>query len=133
MMSNEKHLPSALTNKEIVSEKGKLLLINENKSNNFDVKSNKQIEEMAKIICPCIYNHNDCESCGLYDEGCLPFNIAKELDNRGYRKQSEIVRCEDCQNSEVCPDTLLWCNELERLTPPKGFCHCGAKMKGGEE
>lgn len=52
----------------------------------------EQIEEMAKIICPCIYDHNDCESCDLYDEGCLPFNIAKELYNEGCRKQPADVK-----------------------------------------
>ena len=51
----------------------------------------KQIEEMAKKICPCIYNHNDCESCDLYEhESCLPFNIARELTDNGYRKADEV-------------------------------------------
>lgn len=47
----------------------------------------KQIEEMARAICPCIYGHYGCESCDLYDnECCLPFNIARALEDKGYRK-----------------------------------------------
>ena len=52
----------------------------------------KQIEDMARKICPCIYNHNDCESCDLYEhESCLPFNIARELADNNYRKASEVA------------------------------------------
>lgn len=41
----------------------------------------------------------------------------------------EVVRCEDCKESEICPDTLLWCNQFERLVPTKGFCHCGERKE----
>ncbi len=41
----------------------------------------------------------------------------------------EVVRCKDCKESEICPDTLLWCNQWERLVPPKGFCHCGERRE----
>ena len=50
----------------------------------------KQIEEMAITICPNIYGHYGCDDCDLYDnECCLPFNIARSLTDKGYRKQSE--------------------------------------------
>lgn len=42
----EENIPSALTNEEKVSEK---LLINENKSNNFDVKSNEELFKQALV------------------------------------------------------------------------------------
>ena len=44
----------------------------------------------------------------------------------------EVVRCKDCKESEVCPDTLLWCNQWDMLVPPKGFCHCGERSENGE-
>lgn len=44
----------------------------------------------------------------------------------------EVVRCRDCKESEVCPDTLLWCNQFERLVPPMGFCHCGERSENGK-
>ena len=57
------------------------------------MSGDKQIEEMARKICPCIYDHNDCESCDLYEhESCLPFNIARELADNNYRKASEVAR-----------------------------------------
>lgn len=43
----------------------------------------------------------------------------------------EVVRCKDCKESEICPDTLLWCNQFERLVPPNGFCHCGERKDDG--
>lgn len=94
----------------------------------------EQIEEMAKDLCKCLVE----EFGGYSQEFVLDAKAtAEKLYNAGYRKQSEntveVVRCEECQESEVCPDTLLWCNEHERLVPPKGFCHCGAKMKGGDK
>ena len=55
--------------------------------------SNKQIEEMARKICPCVYDYNDCKSCDLYEhESCLPFNIARELTGNNYCKASELIR-----------------------------------------
>lgn len=44
---------------------------------------------------------------------------------------AKIVRCMDCQHSEVCPDTLLWCNKHERLTDKREFCSRGKER--GEE
>ena len=45
----EENIPCALTNEEKVSEKDKLLLINEDKSNNFEVKSNEELFKQALI------------------------------------------------------------------------------------
>ena len=45
----------------------------------------------------------------------------------------KVVRCKDCKECEICPDTLLWCNQFERLVPPMGFCHCGTSKERGRE
>ena len=141
-------------------EGGELLLINENKSNNFDVKSNEklfkqalvegvnrridktieeakkieQIEEMAKVIAKVQYL------------GGLEEKVANDLYNAGYRKQSEgewidryngkyanaIYEC------SICKEKALWKVGINELGSPKitqslsPFCpNCGAKMKGG--
>lgn len=44
----------------------------------------------------------------------------------------EVVRCKDCKQCEVCADALLWCNQIERLVPPMGYCHCGERSEGNE-
>jgi hypothetical protein len=77
-------------------EKQNELLINESKSNNFSVKSNKQIEEMAKYIC------NACEMGNGFGSGCCEGNdyikcgisieTAQAIYNAGYRKASEVAR-----------------------------------------
>lgn len=90
----------------------------------------EQIEQLENDI-------TECYGCDPMYYGTDGNFLAKGLVEMGWRKQSEntveVVRCAECQESEVCPDTLLWCNEWDRLVPPKGFCHCGAKMKGGAE
>ena len=45
----EENIPPTLTNEGKVSEKDKLLLINEDKSNNFDVKSNEELFKQALV------------------------------------------------------------------------------------
>lgn len=45
----EENISCALTNEEKISENGKLLLITENKSNNFDVKSNEELFKQALV------------------------------------------------------------------------------------
>lgn len=72
-------------------EELELLLINENKSNNFDVKSNKQIEEMAEC-CPYFWNGActvDAANPTDCDLMCEMFGFMTSLANAGYRKQSE--------------------------------------------
>ena len=64
----------------------------ENKSNNFEDKSNKQIEEMAKTSCLC-YANGICECdekpCDLE---CGEPKVMERLYNAGYRKASEVAR-----------------------------------------
>ncbi len=104
------------TDKYVVEEEAELL-INENKSNNFDVKSNnelfkqalveginrridrdieeakkiEQIEKMAKH-CPCYFGEKCCIDGELperCDMLCQFGTYAEILYNAGYRKQSE--------------------------------------------
>lgn len=115
----EENIPSSLTNEEKVSEKDKLLLINEDKSNNFDFKSNEelfkqalveglnrhfdktieeakkieQIEEMIEIVKPFVSGlacEEESGSCELTDcRNCNARDLSNKLYNAGYRKQSE--------------------------------------------
>ena len=99
----------------------------------------KQIEEMAKILL------KDCEGacteCAYYEKyagvTCIPFRMANELYNAGYRKQSEgeweqrtdivgFVRCSVCKDCNVADD---WLDGKKWKYCPQ----CGAKMKGGAE
>ena len=69
-----------------------------------------------------------CKGAGLITvddwltKGMTNEQIAKEKEE-ALVDIVEVVRCKDCKESEVCPDTLLWCNQIEHLVPPKGFCH----------
>jgi hypothetical protein len=51
----------------------------------------KQIEEMAKVICG---NNRDCKTCvhnsSIKECGCIFY--ANRLYEQGYRKQSEVVK-----------------------------------------
>ena len=67
-------------------EKQNELLINESKSNNLSVNSNKQIDEMADILCDA-KGHN----CNGGDD-CRCVKQAKALYNAGYRKSSDVAR-----------------------------------------
>ena len=69
----------------------------ENKSNNFEDKSNKQIEQMAKVIGDADQRcyEMDCDDCPLHDTElglCKEKFNATELYNAGYRKASEVAR-----------------------------------------
>ena len=61
---------------------------------------NKQIEEMAKLLC--IVMRGDCDACYLDDcPTCPPKREAERLYNAGYRKQSE--GCDFCkEGNEKC-------------------------------
>lgn len=158
----EENIPCALTNEEKVSENGKLLLITENKSNNFDVKSNEelfkqalveglnrrfdreieeakkieQIEEMAKILCGM---KNGCDGCMWDKVHCNERNYAEEIYNSGYRKQSEGEWIKHCNTYEcsVCKEELFieYAEDYDAIADWNlHFCpNCGAKMTRKED
>lgn len=102
----------------IIADKPRLLLINENKSNNFDVKSNeelfkqalvegvnrhidktidkeKQIEEIAKYLCKSYSPY--CSMC----PDCYAEEEATALYNAGYRKHTDRFLAKE--NGEIIP------------------------------
>ena len=48
----------------------------------------KQIEEMAKLLCGAT---NGCDDCMFNKVNCYEHKDAEELYNAGYRKQSEVA------------------------------------------
>lgn len=132
--------------KDCVVEEEALLLINENKSNNFDVKSNNEIGGLAKLISKtlCIEcGQKPCEECKWYDENvertdCTDCLIAEHLYNAGYRKQSEgewKIAVDPVEAIFICSECGYFYIEADPEAEPEyKFCpNCGAKMKGGEE
>ena len=82
----------------------------------------KQIEEMAKII--------DKYGRGLVDYECR--ELAEALYNAEYRKQSEVVRCKDCEHFYQVGDVRICRHWNYHSTKDDAYCSC-AKMKGGTE
>lgn len=117
------------------------LLINDDKSNNFEVKSNNEIEVMIE----CLNNRINVERNSHFGKGRITISLieAEDVLNalKGYRKQSEgewiittpivmrvwdsdCITCSVCGGKSVC---LLEDNKLK-------YCpHCGARMRGGAE
>lgn len=112
------------------------------------------VEEMASAIREIMVKCGKCEyykdgSClKPIDVGCdINEDILNECDalyNRGYRKQSEIIRCKDCAFGEIdaegsgsvqCQnrDTPWRRYKEEFVMSPHDYCsYARAKMKGGE-
>lgn len=91
----------------------------------------KQIEEMARIICKASSNKGECEKCSFYPHrSCYNFEEAHALYNAGYRKEKQ---------GEWKFNGISWtCSECGEYAI-RGFIqavktdycpHCGAKMKG---
>lgn len=103
------------------------LLLNQNKSNNFDVKSNKQFKEIKSML-----EHNPYVP--MYQDKADIF--AQYLYNEGYRKQSEgeWVPSDIPQEKYVCSvcGGACWYYDFEGDVAKSRYCpNCGSKMKGG--
>lgn len=104
----------------------------------------KQIEEMAKIICQDSSNEGKCEKCGFYENrSCRKFKEAEAIYNAGYRKQSENATLEtvDKFRSALMDKFIDLCrgNDFNKInllligeTIDRTFDDVVAKMKGGE-
>ena len=93
----------------------------------------KQIEEMAKLICiyPHCINYNIIGGCTKND--CRTIDRAEALYNAGYRKQSEGEWIKDEKSKFEHRYHCSVCN-FYLIGEPTKYCEdCGAKMKGGAE
>lgn len=105
------------------------LLINNPKSNNSEVMSNKQIEEMTEILKNYTKKHNIMASVVILE------SYAEELYNKNFRKQSKgewEKRVFIIFDSEMVGYKCSECNTT--WDTPTNYCpNCGASMKGGAE
>ena len=104
----------------------------------------KQIDEMAKLICtfPHCINYNIIGGCKASE--CNIADKAEAIYNAGYRKQSkghwfileyEYFTCSECgyYHPNGCDSTQEAKEKLAGGKVPKYCSECGAKMKGGAE
>ena len=90
----------------------------------------KQIEEMAKTMCPN-YGEDKCRTLCAARKGCFVRNGAEILYEAGYRKptEGEWIVCgmfDDFFKCSSCGDKHPWQTAIEYKYCP----NCGAKMKG---
>ena len=102
------------------------------------MEKEKQIDEMAKLICtfPQCVNYNIIGGCKIAE--CQTVDIAENLYKQGYRKveqgewKSELVKKCDWkgkQHQYFQPNSCSKCHEPVAIRTP--YCpHCGAKMRG---
>ena len=130
------------------------LLINNPKSNNSEDMSNKQIEEMAKVLNECCNRYdekgnllgNKCGSCEHWCDTnhiCCSYNTkeAEALYTAGYRKQSEgewiaKERISTSKRGRTIHYATYKCSVCGKWNGRKKqkYCpDCGVKMKGGAE
>lgn len=97
------------------------------------------IEEMVKI------SRHVCEGeCFINKDGLIDCDVCRSLHfyDKGYRKQSvgewkfqftldddDFYECSICGRQEVINGLCYERNPAEHFP----YCHCGARMKGGEE
>ena len=106
----------------------------------------KQIDEMAKLICnfPQCINYNTIGECKPTE--CQIADNAEKLYNAGYRKQNEgewkdqyngkyanpIYVCSICGRGTLLTPHINELNNMEMVQALSSYCpNCGAKMKGG--
>ena len=84
----------------------------------------KQIEEIANVLYESD-NKRNILICGIEA-------LAEEIYNAGYRKQSEVVRCKDCEHFYQVGDVRGCRHWNYHSTKDDAYCSY-AKMKGGAE
>ena len=100
------------------------LLINNSKSNNSKVMSNKQIEERQELL------NIFAPSSLCFEEASI---LTDNIIDAGYRKQSEGEWIKDEESKFEHRYHCSVCN-FYLIGEPTKFCEdCGASMKGGAE
>ena len=93
----------------------------------------KQIEEMAKVICGGCPNGQECMRCL-----CADWYKAEKLYDAGYRKQRKntvnVVKCKGCRHSALTSiDGVIYCFKKYETVKCEDYCSCGEpKLKGGK-
>ena len=64
----------------------------------------KQIEEMARILCPC--SKSSCDSCIQNGVECIDYREARALYNAGYRKADDLLKELQSMKSDFAKDML---------------------------
>jgi hypothetical protein len=131
------YLHSALTNEGKVSAKDKLLLINENKSNNFDVKSNKELFKQAlvegvnrridKTINPPTYDEMLGKIAGMSYESPIDIVVGEVQ----FKFEQDVMKA--IQSYDICVDRdeLIKALQYDRHQYEKGFADaCKLNTKG---
>lgn len=110
---------------------------------------NKQIEEMARIMCGNYNQENNKCLCdlvnGICDLDCWAGrHPAEAIYNAGYRKQTEgewileyetfgKMICSNCKEEAPITHKLNDSLQLDTVYVKKPYCpNCGAKMRGGK-
>lgn len=99
----------------------------------------KQIEEMAKVMCG-YYGTEKCYEC-RYCCDCHIKQEATRLYNAGYRKQSNDVPdtnvgCKFCENDSLLDDLVCYIptDDGASIDPPVRYCpFCGRRILEEEQ
>lgn len=102
---------------------------------------NKQIEEIAKDLCPLYEKYKSCKTCdavlGVGEEPCVYKCMAELITTKGYRKQSEgeWIKHPCSYECTLCGEEFYVESYAEDYDPITDYglyyCpNCGAKMKG---
>lgn len=80
-------------------------------------KCDKHTEEKGCVGCEYEY----------FEDKCVNHLRGRMADDLLANDVVAVVRCKDCRHSEICPDRLLWCNEMERIVEQDGYCYKGER------
>ena len=86
----------------------------------------KQIKEIKNVLI------HTCKRIRTREDDIMQDQYAKSLYNAGYRKQSEVIRCKDCEHSYQVGDVRICRHWNYHSTKDDAYCSY-AKMKGGAE
>ena len=88
------------------------------------MSKDKQIEEMARVMCGMA---SSCNKCMFNSETCYEYKDAEDIYNAGYRKQSEAEWTYGENNTMKC---TLCRRRMPKIILARFCPNCGAKMKG---